>query len=111
MGAVNGQASKPSPLWTNIDGAVIQSALLATNVFPPCLTTAPTVTICGKTATVSYAGFVADSVGGLYQINATVPACVTPGTAVPVVVSVGTGTSAVTSQPGVTMAVVTSGGH
>jgi uncharacterized protein (TIGR03437 family) len=111
MGAVNGQASKPSPLWTNIDGAVIQSALLATNVFPPCLTTTPTVTICGKTATVSYAGFVAGSVAGLYQINATVPSCVTPGVAVPVVVSVGTGTSAVTSQPGVTMAVVATGGH
>jgi uncharacterized protein (TIGR03437 family) len=56
---------------------------------------------------VSYAGFVADSVGGLYQINATVPTSVTAGTAVPVVVSVGTATS----QPGVTMAVVATGGH
>ena len=111
MGAVNGQASKPSPLWTNIDGAVIQSALLAKNVFPPCFTTSPTVTICGKTATVTYAGFVADSVGGLYQINATVPSCVTPGNSVPVLVSVGTGTSAAISQPGVTMAVVATGGH
>jgi uncharacterized protein (TIGR03437 family) len=104
MGAVNGQAVKPSPLWTTIDGAVIQSALLAKNVFPPCFATAPTVTIGGKTATVSYAGFVADSVAGLYQINAVVPTTVTAGTAVPVVVTVGTATS----QPGVTMAVVAS---
>ena len=107
MGAVNGQASKPSPLWTTIDGAVIQSALLAKNVFPPCFTTSPTVTIGGKAATVTYAGFVADSVGGLYQINATIPTSVTAGAAVPVVVSVGT----FASQPGVTMAVVATGGH
>ncbi len=107
MGTVNGQSVPPSPLWTSIDGAVIHAAWLATKVFPPCFATAPTVTIGGKTATVSYAGFVADSVGGLYQINAAVPTSVTAGTAVPVVVSVGTATS----QPGVTMAVVASGGH
>jgi uncharacterized protein (TIGR03437 family) len=86
---------------------VIHSAWLAAKTFPPCFATSPTVTIGGKAATVSYAGFVADSVGGLYQINATVPTSVTAGTAVPVVVSVGTATS----QPGVTMAVVATGGH
>ena len=107
MGAVNGQSVKPSPLWTTIDGAVIQGKLLATNVFPPCMATSPTVTIGGKAATVTYARFVADSVGGLYQINATIPTSVTAGTAVPVVVTVGTAAS----QPGVTMAVVASGGH
>ena len=107
MGAVNGQSVNPSPLWSTIDGAVIQGKLLATNVFPPCMTTSPTVTIGGKAATVTYAGFVADSVGGLYQINATIPTSVTAGTAVPVVVTVGTAAS----QPGVTMAVVASGGH
>jgi len=107
MGAVNGQQTPPSPLWASIDGAVIHSAWLATKTFPPCFATSPTVTIGGKAATVTYAGFVADSVGGLYQINATVPATVTPGTAVPVVVTVG----AATSQPGVTMAVVATGGH
>jgi len=108
MGAVNGQAVKPSPLWTTIDGAVIQSALLAKNVFPPCFTSSPVVTIGGKTATVTYAGFVADSVGGLYQVNATVPTNVTAGNSVPVLVTVGTGVNAVASQAGVTMAVVAS---
>jgi uncharacterized protein (TIGR03437 family) len=101
MTAVNTQTIKPSPLWTTIDGAVIQSALLATNVFPPCFSTAPVVTIGGKAATVTYAGFVADSVAGLYQINATIPTSVTAGAAVPVTIAVG----AATSQPGVTMAV------
>ena len=107
MGAVNGQTVKPSPLWTTIDGAVIQGGLLLTNVFPPCFATSPTVTIGGKAATVTYAGFVSGSVSGLYQINATIPTSVTAGSAVPVVVSVGTATS----QPGVTMAVVATGGH
>jgi uncharacterized protein (TIGR03437 family) len=123
MAAVNGASSHPNPLWSGIDGidgAVIESSLFAANtsptggyaVFPPCMATAPTVTIGGKSATVSYAGWVADSVGGLYQINATVPASgVTPGNSVPVLVTVGTGASAVTSQPGVTMAVVATGGH
>jgi uncharacterized protein (TIGR03437 family) len=109
MGAVNGQTVKPSPLWNNIDGAVIQGGLLLANVFPPCFATSPTVTIGGKAATVTYAGFVSGSVSGLYQINATIPTGVTVPTnnLVPVVVSVGTATS----QPGVTMAVVATGGH
>jgi len=108
MGTVNGQTVPPSQAWTSIDGAVIHGAWLAAKTFPPCFATSPTVTIGGKAATVTYAGFVADSVAGLYQINATVPATgVTPGTAVPVVVSVGTAAS----QAGVTMAVVATGGH
>jgi len=45
---------------------------------------------------------VADSVAGLYQINATIPTSVSAGTAVPVVVTVGTASS----PAGVTMAVV-----
>jgi uncharacterized protein (TIGR03437 family) len=101
MGTVNTATSKPSPLWTTIDGAVILSSNIATGHFAPCFTAAPTVTIGGKTATVSYAGFVADSIGGLYQINAVVPTTVTSGAAVPVVVTVGTAAS----QAGVTMVV------
>ena len=87
--------------FTTIDGVVIQSALLAKNVYPPCLATAPTVTIGGKAATVTYAGFVADSVGGLYQVNATISTTATVSDTAPVVVSIGT----LTSQPGLTMAV------
>jgi len=62
--------SEAQPLWNNIDGAVIQGGLLLANVFPPCFATSPTVTIGGKAATVTYAGFVSGSVSGLYQINA-----------------------------------------
>lgn len=92
----------PSPVWTSLDGATILSTDLATNRFAPCMvnsgSSAVTVTIGGKTATVSYAGWVSGSVAGLYQINAVVPTGVT-GT-VPVVVTVG-GTAS--SQTGVTM--------
>jgi uncharacterized protein (TIGR03437 family) len=59
------------------------------------------VSIGGKAATVVYAGFVADSVGGLYQINATISTTATVSDTAPVTVSIGT----LTSQPGVTMAV------
>ena len=99
----NGLSSHPSPPWTTLDGAVIASANLATNKFPPCFASsgAVSVTIGGFAATVSYAGFVADSVAGLYQINVVVPSAVTSGTAVPVVVTMGSAKS----QAGVTMAV------
>jgi uncharacterized protein (TIGR03437 family) len=57
-----------------VDGAILQSALLYTGKLPPCLTTLPTVSFGGQPATsVSYAGWVADSIAGLYQINATLP--------------------------------------
>ena len=62
---------------TNVDGTVIQSALLNSNRFVPCVVSTspdlPTVTIGGVSATVVYAGFVPDSVAGLYQVNATLP--------------------------------------
>jgi len=96
--------------WTTVDGAVIQVSQLKTNVLPPCMATANavTVTIGGLAATVSYAGWVGDSVAGLYQINALVPAKANPSVAippavsnVPVVVTIG----GVSSQVGVTMAV------
>jgi trimeric autotransporter adhesin len=83
------------------DGAVLQSTDIEANLLPPCFATAPTVSIGGKPATVTYAGWVSDSVAGLYQINATVPTGATAGAAVPVSVTVG----GVTSQAGVTMAV------
>ncbi len=67
-------ATSVSPNLTSIDGAVIQSALLNTGRFPPCLSTVPTVTVGGVNAPVTYAGFVADTVAGLYQINVQLPA-------------------------------------
>jgi uncharacterized protein (TIGR03437 family) len=84
----------PGTAWTSIDGAIIRSALLSTNVSPPCfggvVANLPTVTIGGQAATVSYAGFVADSIVGLYQVNVAVPAAGS-GTAVqyPVIVTMG----------------------
>jgi uncharacterized protein (TIGR03437 family) len=48
-----------------------------------------------------YVGGAPGDVAGLLQVNVTVPAGVTPGSAVPVVIRVGN----VTSQTGVTIAV------
>jgi uncharacterized protein (TIGR03437 family) len=66
------------------------------------LKTSPvSVTIGGIAATVSYSGAAPSQIAGLTQINAQVPAGVTPGTKVPVIVTIGTWQS----QSGVTMAV------
>ena len=57
-----------------VDGAIMQSALLPTGDSAPCLASLPSVSIGGVAATsVSYAGWVADSVAGLYQVNVTLP--------------------------------------
>jgi uncharacterized protein (TIGR03437 family) len=74
MGAVNA-ANQGATQLTNLDGAVIQSSLIATGLYPPCLTTNPTVTVgTVPVQAVLYAGWVADSVAGLYQVNVTLPA-------------------------------------
>ncbi|MCX6606133.1 MAG: putative Ig domain-containing protein [Acidobacteria bacterium] len=67
----------------SIDGAIMQTALLNTDRLVPCITPAigggaaatnlPTVTIGGRAAAVTYAGFVPDGIAGLYQINAKLP--------------------------------------
>jgi len=90
----------PSPAWTSIDGAVVRSANIRSGHLPPCLS-GVSVTINGVNAPVSYAGFVADSIAGLYQVNALVPstAALPASGQVPVVVMVG----GQVSQPGVTM--------
>jgi hypothetical protein len=68
----------PSPVWTNIDGAVLQSNMILGGL-PPCMQSQVTVTIgsganlVALTDAVSYAGFVSGSVAGLYQINVTLP--------------------------------------
>ena len=67
----------------------------------PQLNPLPTVMIGGAAATVSYAGPILNSIVGVLQINAVVPAASTTGTGVPVVVSVG----ANNSQANVTIAV------
>jgi len=110
----------PSPLWTSIDGAVLNTSFLNANVAVPCFlgtdtgaTNTLTVTIGTSTPTVltaanggiAYAGFVPNSIAGLYQIDAVIPQSTGTGTAAsyPVTVTVGTGGTAVSSQSGVTM--------
>lgn len=89
------------------DGAILDPADIEANLFPPCMT-APAVTIGGKTAAVTYAGWVSDSVAGLYQINASVPSGLTAGNypvVVTVTTTVGTTKVSTSSQAGVTVAV------
>lgn len=101
-----------------IDGAVIESSALSAFdstpalAKPPCFPLSATpstvggtvsVTVGGQSATVVYAGFVADSVAGLYQVNFTVPN-ITANLAAPVIVSIGDGTTSWSSPAGVTMA-------
>lgn len=57
------------------DGAIIQSALIDPSRSAPCIATTnvPTATVGGQPATVTYAGWVEDSIAGLYQINLKLP--------------------------------------
>jgi uncharacterized protein (TIGR03437 family) len=105
MNTTNGSYTAPSPAWTSVDGAVIQSAMIVspTYHYAPCMG-GVTATINGVAATVQYAGWVEDSIAGLYQVNLLVPAGGLPtgasgATSVPVQVTIG-GKS---SQAGVTM--------
>ena len=62
---------------STVDGLILQSFLLNAGRFVPCLDSTnqlPVVTIGGvPAASVNYAGWVADSIAGLYQVNATLP--------------------------------------
>jgi uncharacterized protein (TIGR03437 family) len=62
---------------STVDGLILQSSLLNTGRFVPCLDSTsqpPVVKIGGVPASaVNYAGWVADSIAGLYQVNATLP--------------------------------------
>jgi uncharacterized protein (TIGR03437 family) len=115
IGAANYLTALNAPLGNNtyssIDGAVIQSSLLNTLRLPPCLgnnVTTPTVsaTVGGVNAVISYAGWVPDSVEGLYQVNVQLPSStalsVTQAVSLPVSVKVG-GAGGVSSQTGVTV--------
>lgn len=61
-----------------IDGDVILRSLIpSTKLYAPCIksgsTIVPTVTIGGIVAPVAYAGWVADSIAGLFQVNVQLP--------------------------------------
>ena len=117
---LNSLNAQTSGTYTSLDGTVIQSALLNTNRLVPCVATTsanlPTVTVGGISAPVIYAGWVADTVAGLYQLNVTLPgraagpfltaagtmtasATLTAPVQLPVVITA----NGVTSQAGVTM--------
>jgi uncharacterized protein (TIGR03437 family) len=74
-------AGIPATLLTANDGLVIQSALFPAGNIQPCFNASnhnsganyPTVTIGGVNAPVQFAGWVAGSVAGLYQINVQIP--------------------------------------
>ncbi len=61
----------------SIDGSILQTVLLNTDRLVPCIASgsanSPSVTIGGRAATITYAGFVPDGIAGLYQINAKLP--------------------------------------
>ncbi|MGO9229446.1 MAG: BACON domain-containing protein [Bryobacteraceae bacterium] len=81
------------------DGAII--ATPQPPALPPVLAQPVSVTIGNINATVLYGGAVAGSIAGLTQINAVIPAGVTPGANVPLVIQIGNWQS----QTGVTVAV------
>ena len=66
---------------TSLDGVVLPSSLLAGNRLMPCFLAADTqggtptisVTIGGQPAQITYAGWIDDSIAGLYQIDVTLP--------------------------------------
>jgi uncharacterized protein (TIGR03437 family) len=73
-------AGVPATLLTANDGLVMQSALFPSGNIQPCFLSSgdtgsnyPTVTIGGVNAPVQFAGWVAGSVAGLYQINVQIP--------------------------------------
>jgi Putative Ig domain len=80
----------------SIDGSIMQTALLNTDRLVPCIASgsgnSPSVTIGGRAATITYAGFVPDGIAGLYQINAKLPV---------------NGTSAFTNTAGTSIATLT----
>jgi uncharacterized protein (TIGR03437 family) len=82
-----------------LNPAVADGAVLGAIV--PRLQQSVSVTMGGVDAKVTYAGGVSQSVAGLVQVNAEVPASLTPDPKVPIVVTIG----GVSSSAGVTVAV------
>jgi uncharacterized protein (TIGR03437 family) len=110
----------PTPVWTTIDGAVmnyglhdiVEDAAQPTWLnYPPCMASAMTASAITVTvgttnlaATVTYAGFVGGSIAGLYQINATLPSSfggLTGSQPITVTITPTSGTKTYTSQSGV----------
>jgi uncharacterized protein (TIGR03437 family) len=109
----------PNPLWSSIDGAVLYTSFLNTDVTVPCflgtdvaannlltvtIGTGTPTTLTAANGGILYAGFVPNSIAGLYQIDAALPQGTGTGSVVSYPVSVTVGSSpGVSSQAGVTM--------
>jgi hypothetical protein len=64
------------PSWATFDGAVIDSSVLGAFALAPCFDPSTVSVKIGNTTlpgAVAYAGFTADSIAGLYQVNAAIP--------------------------------------
>ena len=64
-----------------LDGTLVATAPLAAGRLGPCMSMAvPTVTIGGQQASVTYAGWVPNSIAGAYQVNVRLPGSAGPFT-------------------------------
>jgi uncharacterized protein (TIGR03437 family) len=64
------------PTWATFDGAVVDSTVLGAFAMPPCFDPSTVSIKIGNVTlntAVAYAGFTADSIAGLYQVNVVVP--------------------------------------
>jgi uncharacterized protein (TIGR03437 family) len=109
----------PSPAWTTIDGAVINSARIVTGLYPPCFMangTTDTITVTfgsgsstypvvstASSSPILWAGFGDGSVAGLYQVSVVVPAGLAGAGQIPVQFSMTTGAGTFSSNQVVTM--------
>ena len=65
------------PTWTTFDGALIDSSVLGPYSLPPCFDPSKVLVKIGNIvlpSAVAYAGFTADTIAGLYQVNVVLPA-------------------------------------
>lgn len=72
------------PTWVTFDGAVIDSSVLGPFALPPCFDPSSVSVKIGNvtlTTAVAYAGFTADSIAGLYQVNVALPLSTNPSLA------------------------------
>ncbi len=96
------------PTWTTFDGALIDSVVLGPYALPPCFDPSTVLVRIGNLvlpSAVVYAGFTADTIAGLYQVNVVLPASsssalagllpapAATATAYPIQVSIGNATS------------------
>ncbi|HLK64651.1 MAG TPA: hypothetical protein VKU19_14500 [Bryobacteraceae bacterium] len=62
--------------WVSFDGAVVDSSILGQYALPPCFDPSTVAVKIGNVIlsnVVAYAGFTADSIAGLYQMNVAIP--------------------------------------